>query len=201
MLMKTKSIFLKAVLLFACLCLTAHAQAKPTAGEFISSVANTLEQSLKKAEQESLLQNEAHLDQIIDENIIPYLDLAQLAKKISGEYWSQMQEQTLTQAMQDAIVAALKRTYRVALAAYTGEKITVSHSKNYSNYSLVRVQVKTSNKSHALDFALRQQGGEWRVFDVSVDGIVFSKTLQSSLQEQFAAQPLAKVISNLKGGD
>ncbi len=178
---------------------TAQVKASTAADQFIQNIAGALERALKQADSEGELDDEKRLNAIIDKEIIPHLDLEHIARKVSGEQWQKITEQTLAPAMQEAVVGALKRTYRVALASYSGERILVSHSKEYPNYSLVRVQVKTSNKTHALDFALREISGEWKVFDVSVDGIVFTKTLHNSLQEQFKKNALVKVISDLRG--
>lgn len=197
----TRLISVRAVLTMAVLmiCVALPVKAAAEAEQFIQNIAGSLEQALKKAESEEALEDEKRLDAIIDKEIIPHLDLDHIARKVSGAQWQKITEQTLQGAMQEAVVGALKRTYRVALASYSGERIVVSNSKEYPNYSLVRVQVKTGSKTHALDFALRKEGGNWKVFDVSVDGIVFTKTLHNSLQEQFKNKALATVISDLRG--
>jgi len=102
--------------------------------------------------------------------------------------------------MQQAIKASLQRTYRVALASYNGEKIAVGQSKDNAKYSLVRVSIATTTSKHRLDFALKQLvDSSWLIFDVSVDGIVFSKTMRSSLKPMFENNTVKEVIYNLTG--
>ncbi len=189
--------------LMMCLLLAVQVQANEgSSRDFIAGIAENLQSRLQTAREGDRLSDESYLDALIGEEIVPYLDIRHMAKKVSGSRWDQVQEKQLAEAMEEAVVAALKRTYRVALSAYSGEKILITHSKDYANYSLVRVQVKTDERSHLLDFALRSNGsGEWRVFDVSVDGVVFSKTLQSSLSRQFENDELEAVIERLRGSD
>jgi len=189
------------VLMFCCSVLASENKAEQTSKAFITKLSEKLELKLQEGREAEKLSDDRYLNDLISEHIVPYLDVDFMAQKIAGDYWGTIQDQSLSKEMKDAVIAALKRTYSVALAAYSGEKIKITHSKDYANYSLVRVQVKTRDRSHQLDFALRKNGDKWKVFDVSVDGVVFSKTLQSSLAQQFRNEKPETVISNLRGGD
>jgi len=179
----------------------AESAEQPTtnAKAFISNLSQELEKELKQARKENVLSDDAYLDKLIENQILPHLDIPYMARKIGDSHWDKIKEKSLQKDMQEAVINALKRTYRVALASYSGEKIMITHSKNYADYSLVRIEIATDKNTHKLDFALRSKSEEWKVFDVSVDGVVFSRTMQKSLKSQFENKTIEEVIENLNG--
>jgi len=173
---------------------------KTSAQAFVQTIISALELKLLNAHKEGLLADDQYLDQIIDEQIFPYIDIPYITKKITGSYWKEVQKNQQELVMQDAIKASLQRTYRVALASYDGETIDVGQSKNNSKYSLVRVSILTASSKHLLDFALRPvPNSDWLIFDVSVDGIVFTKTMKSSLKPMFEKNTVKEIIHELIG--
>jgi ABC-type transporter MlaC component len=109
--------------------------------------------------------------------------------------WEEIVAQGKTGDAYDAVFASLKRTYRLALAAYNGQQIEVSDSIDKGRYSIVRTRVHTRENGHNIDLALRQQDDGWRIFDLSVDGVVVTKTLNGSIQRVLQADDIDAVIN------
>jgi ABC-type transporter MlaC component len=54
--------------------------------------------------------------------------------------------------------------------------------------------VHTRENGHTIDLALRQVEGEWRIFDLSVDGVVVTKTLSGSIQRLLEEDDIDTII-------
>ena len=95
----------------------------------------------------------------------------------------------------DAVVLSLKRTYRLAVSAYSGQNIEIVESKQQTSYDIVRIKISRDGQSdHVIDFAVRQFDKSWKIFDFSVDGIGVSKTLYSAISQQIKSEGLEKTI-------
>jgi len=171
--------------------------AEQSAKQFVSEVISALEARLLSALEENKLNDESYLDSLINAQVFPYIDMSHITKKVTGPHWDEVLKSNDELAMQQAIKATLLRTYRVALASYDGDRIIVGESKDKAKYSLVRVSITSGTSQHHLDFAVKPKGDSWLIFDVSIDGVVFTKTMRSSVAPMFEKQNVKEVIKNL----
>ncbi|MGH1460491.1 MAG: MlaC/ttg2D family ABC transporter substrate-binding protein [Neptuniibacter sp.] len=171
-----------------------------TAGEidartYIVNLTNQLQVALNEGLDQGLLEDEAYLDAVIDEHILPHVDNEYLSRRVFHPRWDDIATANKSAEAQNAIISSLRRTYRVALTSYNGQKIEIGKSRDKAKYSVVRAKVYTNNNIHLMDFALRLADGEWRVFDLSVDGVVFSKTLNGSIRRNLENDDVDSVIN------
>ena len=162
---------------------------------YISQLAVQLQQALQRGLEQDLLDNDKHLDQIIDENILPYVDPALLSKRIFHPRWEDIIAAGKQSQAQSAVISSLRRTYRIALRSYSGQPFSVGNSRDTPSYSVVRITVQTGQNAHLLDFAVRPTEGDWKVFDLSVDGVVLSKTLNSAIHQELSGDSIDAIIS------
>lgn len=189
------SIFI--VLLFVVISSQSKADSK-TPESFILTLSERLQETLTEARNKKLLNDVAYIDQLIDQEILPHVELEALCRRIFQEHWKEITEKGKKQQAYDAVISSLKRTYRLALSSYNGQKIAVIDTKNQKSYSIVRIKIKTDGKNdHTIDFAVRQFETVWKVFDFSVDGIVVSKTLNSSISRQIDSAGIDETIKSL----
>jgi ABC-type transporter MlaC component len=174
--------------------LSTHA-ASDEAKDFVVALTQDLETELMAAREQGLLEDQQHLDNLIDEHILPNVDRETLCKQVFRPRWEDIVAQGKTDEAYDAVFASLKRTYRLALAAYNGQQIEVSDSIDKGHYSIVRTRVHTRESGHNIDLALRRQDDSWRIFDLSVDGVVVTKTLNGSIQRVLQADDIDAVIN------
>ncbi|UTW12169.1 Tgt2/MlaC family protein [Marinobacterium rhizophilum] len=183
-------------ILFLVLLFSLGARAAPDeAKDFVVALTRDLETALMTAREQGLLENQQHLDDLIDEHILPNIDRETLCKQVFRPRWEDIVAQGKTDDAYDAVLASLKRTYRLALAAYNGQQIEVSDSIDKGSYSIVRTRVHTRENGHNIDLALRRFDDGWRIFDLSVDGVVVTKTLNGSIQRVLQAGDIDAVIN------
>ena len=165
---------------------------------FISTMSERLQLTLTEAKSNKRLNDVAYVDQLINQEIIPHVQLEALCKRIYKNHWNEIIEEGKQQQAINAVVSSLKRTYRLALSAYNGQKIEIINSKTQKAYSIIRVKINTNGKNdHTIDFAVRQFDNEYKVFDFSIDGIVVSKTLSSAISHQINAIGLQATLDEL----
>lgn len=169
-----------------------------TSEQFIATLSERLQITLTEAKKSRQLSNVEYIDQLIDEEIIPQVNLEVLCKRIFREHWKEVLDNNKQQEAIDAVVLSLKRTYRLAVSSYNGQTIEVVESKRLKSYDIVRIKITTSGKNdHTIDFAVRQFDEGWKIFDFSVDGIGVSKTLYGSIDQQIKTEGLDKTLSAL----
>lgn len=162
---------------------------------YISQLAVQLQQALQAGLEQDLLDNAQHLDQIIDDNILPYVDQVLLSKRIFRPRWDDIVAAGKQSHAQTAVISSLRRTYRIALSSYSGQPFTIGDSRDKPKYSVVRITVQAGQNAHRLDFAVRPVEGDWKVFDLSVDGVVLSKTLNGAIHRELAGDNIDAIIN------
>ena len=169
-----------------------------TSEQFIAALSERLQITLTEAKRTKRLDNVEYIDKLIDQEVIPQLNLEALCKRIFREHWQEILDKNKQQEAIDAVVLSLKRTYRLAVSSYNGQKIEVVESKHQKSYDIVRIKITTSGKNdHTIDFAVRQFDNVWKVFDFSVDGIGVSKTLYGSISQQIKSEGLENTLGSL----
>lgn len=162
---------------------------------YIDQLALQLQQALQTGLEQDLLDNDQYLDQIIDDNILPYVDQVLLSKRIFHPRWGDIVAAGKQSQAQAAVISSLRRTYRITLSSYSGQPFSVGDSRDTPNYSVVRITVQTRQNNHLLDFAVRLIDGDWKVFDLSIDGVVLSKTLNGAIHRELAGNNIDAIIS------
>ena len=169
-----------------------------TSEKFITTLSERLQITLTEAKKSKRLDNVEYIDQLIDQEVIPHINLNALCKRIFREHWQGILEKNKEQESIDAVVGSLKRTYRLAVSSYNGQQIEVVESKHQKSYDIVRIKITTSGKNdHTIDFAVRQFDNAWKIFDFSVDGIGVSKTLYGSIDQQIKSEGLENTLKSL----
>lgn len=174
-----------------------QAFAADDASAFISRLTAELEIALQEGREKGLLEDEKYIDTLIDQYIIPHIDIELMSKRIFSQRWNEIVAQNKNLQAYNAILGSLRRTYRFALAAYNGQPIDIHNNTKHTKYSVVRILIRTDDNGHTIDLALRQLGDSWRIFDFSVDGVVVSKILNSAIKRSLEADDIDTVISTI----
>ncbi len=149
------------------LCLAAQAT---VAGDPMALVKTTVNQVV------NVLQDKATPQQTRRNRLIDLVsgrfDFADMARQSLGTHWNQ-----LTPAQRDEFVplftSFMEAAYLDKIEGYSGQPIQfIKESSDGSGYSQVSTSVIQQDKQPIqIDYRLKQEGGEWRVYDVTVDDI------------------------------
>jgi phospholipid transport system substrate-binding protein len=147
------------------------------------------------------------LYRMVDEIVLPHFDFARMAQLVLGKHWRDASEQQRTRFTAE-FRALLVRTYATALFDYTGQKIVYKplHANPADQDVVVRTEIETgTGPAVPMHFAMWKNGaGEWKVFDVRIDGVslvtnyrnTYSKTIQTDGLDALIGQIASKNSSS-----
>ncbi|WP_288842171.1 phospholipid-binding protein MlaC [uncultured Deefgea sp.] len=163
--------FLSKLLLLTTLSFTAAVSvANDTPEQIVRSTSKDVLDIIKKNDKDN-----SKMRDLVDQRLSPLADYNRMTSLAVGRYWK-----SATPAQQDAISKEFRtmmiRTYLSALTLYKNAQINVRGTRagNDASEQTVRTEVSLpGQKPIPLDFSFEKIGSEWKVFDISVEGISF----------------------------
>ena len=193
-----KQIF--APLLFAAFLLIS--QAAFAAAEPLKIVKSTTDQVIERvvSERDTLRENPSQMYNLVSELIFPHFDFPIMAQLVIREHWKSASEETRA-GFVEQFRKLLVRTYSIALLEFSGQEITYPNNEGIDESAktvLVNQEIAQSgSKSIKLGYRLHRGGGDWKVFDVSIDGISLVKTYRASFSSMIENDGLEGLVANL----
>ncbi|MGH7232746.1 MAG: MlaC/ttg2D family ABC transporter substrate-binding protein [Nitrospiraceae bacterium] len=105
----------------------------------------------------------------------------EMAKRSLGAQWAKLNEKQ-RQEFVALFQRMLSHAYAGKIEGYSGEQIKYLNERLKDGYAEVRTKVLSGKAEIPLDYRLLSKSGEWRVYDVIVDGI----SLVNNYRGQFA---------------
>ncbi|MGC1953958.1 MAG: ABC transporter substrate-binding protein [Gammaproteobacteria bacterium] len=124
-----------------------------------------------KREGADIKDNRQRLYSLVDRIVLPHVDPHRMSEQVLGRFWreaSSAQRETFMQEFK----LLLERTYSTAVLDYTDQQIRYLPTQaRRDGEALVRTVVEQpEGTSIPVDYAMRQEGQQWKVFDVVIDG-------------------------------
>jgi len=153
--------------------------------------------------------DQGKLYELVAEKVLPHMDFKRMSRMVLGRNWKKAtpeQQASFTNEFRSLLV----RTYATALFEYSGQPI------EYAAFRMADgaddAQVKTMIDAGAgpkipLSYSLAKDADEWKVYDVSIDGISLVTNYRSSYSRivkkngvDGLIEKLAKKNAELQGG-
>ena len=132
--------------------------------------------------------------------VAPHFDFTEMARSSLGEHW-----RNLTPAQRQKFVplytAFMEDVYLNKLQGYSGEKIDfLNQASDGPGYSEVRTRVVQTNGAEPIrvDYRLEQQGGDWKVYDVMVDGISITANYRNQFNRVINNEGFDSLVSKMQ---
>ena len=155
-----------------------------------------------KAEQSAIQSNPNILKTIVDEELMPYVNVKYAAYKLLGTHLKKTSAEERAEfviAFRDYLVAS----YAQVLTLYTDQKITLERAKKIpegKKIISVRVDILDSARPTVkVDFKLRKnkKTGEWQAFDMVAEGVSLLSTKQSEWNGRIRKEGISSVSKEL----
>jgi len=109
-------------------------------------------------------------------------DYGEMAKRSLGGQWDKLAEREREEFV-GLFTEFLTATYVEKIHSYSGEEVTFLSERLDGNYAEVKSIMVGKKTETPLDYRLMMKGGDWKAYDVLVDGI----SLVQNYRGQFAA--------------
>ncbi|HWT79662.1 MAG TPA: ABC transporter substrate-binding protein [Candidatus Methylomirabilis sp.] len=147
--------------------------------------------TLKKPEKAE--ERRRQLEKLVAERIC----YAEMAKRSLGVHW-----QDLSEAEQEEFVTLFQRllakTYLHMIEGYTGEQIRYLGERVTEDFAEVRTRIVSEKMDIPVDYRLLRMAGEWRVYDVVVDGISLVNNYRGQFAKIIRASSYASLVEQLR---
>lgn len=153
------------------------------AGPATDSVRSTINEVVRILQDEELKKPSRAEERrrLVERTIGTRFSYEEMSKRSLGAHWNK-----LTPAEKQEFVELFKQllssSYAGKIEGYSGEQVTYLNERLQDGYAEVRTKVVSGKTEIPLDYRLLQSAGEWRVYDVVVDGV----SLVSNYRGQFA---------------
>jgi len=129
-----------------------------------------------------------------------HFDFADMARSSLGTHW-----RTLKPEQREAFVplytAFMEDVYLNKLEGYSGQKIEfVNESSDGAGYSQVSTRAVQPNGGQPIhiNYRLKQAGGEWKVYDVTVEGISITANYRNQFNRVINNEGFDSLMSKMK---
>jgi phospholipid transport system substrate-binding protein len=164
-----------------------------------SVVVSTTDQVVQALRDAETGKNALSAYDVIDRLVVPHIDLRRMSQWLLGDHWSSAtaeQKESFTKEFRKLLV----RTYATTFQQYVKEKITylAGEVKALANVATVKSQVlKDAGAPVSIDYRLHQEDGEWKVVDVSIDGVSLVTNYRVLVNEEITAVGIDGLIGAL----
>ncbi|MDW3096227.1 MAG: ABC transporter substrate-binding protein [Gammaproteobacteria bacterium] len=149
---------------------------------------------------ERIKNEEGYVNSVINELILPVIDLQSMGKLILGKHWKTASDEQRSQFIEQ-FKSMLIRTYAKSVADFGHAKVTVFPPKGEQKGKRHRVKSHLdigSGTPLQVDYVFRRKDDSWKVFDLVVDGLSLIKNFRTSFSQEISETSLDALIKRLE---
>jgi phospholipid transport system substrate-binding protein len=170
------------------------------AQEVVQTTATALLERLQ-ADHDALKANPERVYPLVQDLVLPHFDFGKMSQWVLGKYWrraSAQQREQFTGQFRNLLV----RTYATALLQYDNQTIRYLPLQAGDDARRVTVKmeiVQSGGPPIPINYAMYQRkDGQWKVYDIAIDGASMVSTYRKSYYSQIRKQGLDALIAKLK---
>lgn len=192
--------------IFSFLSFVALADAAPAApgtppDQVVQETAKSIFDTVNKDKAE-LEKDHDKLYEVVGKSLLPHFDFALASQLVLGGEWRKASD-AQKKEFQDAFYSYLIRSYADALVKgnYSERNIQIQpyHPGSDPNRAQVMTKVLPPNgQPIEVDYQLRNENGEWKAFDVVIEGISYVQSYRGQFGPEIQAKGLDELIQRLK---
>jgi len=166
----------------------------------LESVGNKLFNRIA-ANQQEIQKFPALMQNIVEEELMPSIDYTYASYRILGKHLKDTSKEQRAQFV-NAMRSYLTRTYAVALMKYKNQNVIFEPDKSVEGKRIVAIKIQIVDlNSPTIDvvFKMRKnkKSGQWKAFDMEVEGISLLSSKQAELSNQIAQEGIEQVSVEL----
>ena len=192
-----------AMVVAACLFAGSAAKAEDagaSAQRFVQQVTSTIVDELT-SRREELRDDPQALYELVDRHILPYFDFERMSWRVLGKKrWTNAAPEQRERFVSE-FRSLLVRRYAMVLNEYRGQPLTYLDpvARKKEDEIVIPAQVDLSGgQTVRFAYAMQRSGMEWKVFDVSIDGVSLVTLYRSEFRSEIARHGVDGLIDRLE---
>ena len=149
------------------------------------------DEGLKKPDQAT------HRRELLEETIGHHFDFAEMAKRSLAAHWKHRSEPE-HQEFATLFQTLLSKTYARKIENYSGEKVQYLKERLKDSFAEVQTTIVSSKTEIFLDYRLILKDGNWRVYDVVVDGVSLVKNYRVQFDRIIRDSSYEELVKTLR---
>ena len=153
-----------------------------------------------RAERETLAKDAGQVTRLVEEIVLPHFDFENISASVLGKYWrSATTEQR--RRFRDAFKLLLLHTYAVALVDNMDREIEFEAVREAPGATDVTVRTSVPQDGGfplPVDYSMELIDGEWKVYDVEIDGLSLVTNYRSTFAKEINKSGLEGLIGILE---
>ena len=139
-----------------------------------------------------------YVNTLIDDLIIPVVDLQSMGKLILGKHWKTATPEQQTQFITE-FKSMLIRTYAKSITNYGDAKVTVlPNNKPQGRFYSVNTELDLGSGAPLnVAYIFRKKEEAWKIIDLSVDGLSLVKNFRTSFTHEISETSLEALIERI----
>lgn len=136
---------------------------------------------------------------LVDDIVLPSFDFERMSRLVLGKFWRQASEQEKQDFVRE-FRQMLVRTYGTALLQFSGQEIKYLPMRLAPDATDVTVNTEVKNPGAPpvpINYSLYLAVDDWKVYDVSIDGVSLVSNYRNSFNAQIRRYTLAGLIGKL----
>ena len=174
--------------------------AAASAQRFVRQVTSTIVDELI-SRSETLRDDPQALYKLVDRHILPYFDFERMSRLVLGNKRWNSSSPEQRERFVAAFRSLLVRTYAELLRDYQGQPLTyldpVPLKREDEIYIPVQIEL-SGGQTARIGYAMQGTGTDWKVFDVTIDGVRLLKNYRSSFRSEIARHGVDGLIARLE---
>lgn len=191
---------LKVMILALCCGVNASIQAQGSPVQMLDQVAHQV-LTVLKSHQSELKTKPGIVRQAVETYLLPHVDIVGMSRSVLGrEAWMKASAAEKT-AFSRAFTQLVIRTYGTPLSKYNGETIKFYPVRGGVQGRFVQVEseiIRPSGPSIPLHYSMVSKGDQWKVYDLTVEGISLLQSYHSQFEQALQRGSLSELTRQIQ---
>ena len=178
----------------------APAGAQGAPDKLVRTVADEVLAALRQ-DQELRAGNQTKFAELLEQKVAPHFDFERMTRLAVGRGWRQASAQQQA-VLVEQFRSLLIRTYAAAYTAYKDITVDVKpvRMQPADNDVQVRTEIKIPDGPQpvSVDYSMYKAGTEWKIYDVTVEGVSLVTTYRSTFAEEIRQNGIDGLIRSLQ---
>ncbi len=163
------------------------------------SVKTTIDEVLRIVRDKDLRQT-ARADerrQLLEKAVGERFDYEEMSKRALGAPWNQLKDEERTEFVR-LFRTLLTNSYADKVETYSGDGVQYLNERTEKDFAEVRTKVSSGKAEIPLDYRLLLKTGDWRVYDVVVDGVSLVNNYRGQFSKIIRSSSYADLVEQLR---